>query len=192
VEPAKKTDQDQVEAVRDGDREAFADIVCANQRGLFFHALRLAAGDQELARDVVQKTFLAAWTHRAEFRGEASIRTWLYRIATNLGLNELRRAHRRREIGATPADSDAPVELGRVEAAAFEELATAEARRHLRGAAERLSPRQRSVVFLRLYEDLSFGEIAEVCEITTNAAKVSFHHGVQNIRRFLLEEGVAS
>ncbi len=154
-------------------------------------ALRMSRGDEQLAREVVQKTFLKAWTHRDGFRGEASFKTWVLRIAHNLCSNELRRAWRKREVNPT-GPSGEPAELGRVEPRAFDALAVSEARGHLREAVEALPARQRSVALLRIYQELSFAEVGEVIGITANNAKVSFHHAVKNIRRHLAERGVAA
>jgi len=170
-----------------GDREAFSVVVRRHQRSVFFTALRIGRGDEQFARDITQKTFLQAWTKRASFRGEASLKTWLLRIATNLSINESRRAWRHREV--VPDDPE-PV-LGSVEAKAFDALAVAEARGLLRDAVNDLSPRQRAVAVLRIYEDLSFADIAASCGITANNAKVNFHHAVRNIRRSLAAAGVS-
>jgi RNA polymerase sigma-70 factor, ECF subfamily len=170
-----------------GNRKAFSVLVRRHQRSIFFTALRVGRGDEQFARDITQKTFLKGWSKRATFRGEASVKTWLLRIATNLALNEMQRAWRHREV---VPDDDAPI-LGSVEAKAFDALATAEARGLLKEAVEALSPRQRAVAMLRIYEDLPFSDIATACGITANNAKVNFHHAVGNIRRSLAAAGVS-
>ena len=169
------------------DRAAFSSLIREHQRGVFFHALRLCRGDEQLARDVAQKTFLQAWKAREGFRGEASVRTWLLRIAHNLSLNELRRAHRRREFGQ---DDDA-TEFAEPGPSALELLDRARQRAELRDAVHELSPRQRDVVLLRLYQDLTFREIGEVLGITANNAKVHFHHATRNLRAQLARGGAA-
>lgn len=185
------TDGDAEErAAMAGDRDAFSRIVRRHQRSVFFTALRIGP-DEQFARDIAQKTFLQAWAKRESFRREASLKTWLLRITTNLALNELRRAWRHREfVPQDPEGEAAP--LGTVESRAFAALATAEARALLREAVAALSPRQRAVAVLRIYEDLSFADIAHACDITTNNAKVNFHHAVGNIRRSLAAAGVAA
>lgn len=156
---------------------------------MFLLALRMSRGDEQLAREVVQKTFLKAWTHRDGFRGEASFKTWVLRIAHNLCSNELRRAWRKRELVPVSTGPEPP-DLGSVEARAFDDLATAQARELLREAVHALPDRQRSVALLRIYEELSFRDVGDVCGITANNAKVSYHHAVRNIRRFLADKGV--
>jgi len=168
------------------DRAAFSAAVAEHQRGVFFHALRLTRGDEQLARDVTQRTFLKAWTARDGFRGDSSVKTWLYRIAHNLALNELRRAHRRREIGQ---DDDLP--SASVEPSTPADIDDARQRAALRDAVHALSPRQRDVTLLRLYGDLSFAEIAGVLGISANSAKVNYHHATRNLERRLARGGAA-
>lgn len=179
-------------ALQRGDRVLFAQLVQQHQRSVFFLAMRLSRGDEQLSRDMVQKSFLQAWSHRESFRGEASFKTWLLRIARNLTLNELSRAWRHRELLPDPTDGGSPAPLGHVEAQAFELLETDEKRVMLQEAVAALSRRQREVAILRLYHDLSFAEVAEICGITTNNAKVNFHHAVRGIKKFLATQGVAA
>lgn len=188
VTVAADPNTDLEQAALSGDRESFSQIVRLHQRSVFFTALRMARGDEQFARDIAQKTFLQAWTKRESFRGESSLKTWLLRITTNLALNELRRAWRHREV---VPDEDGERPLGVVGADAFDALAAAEARDMLRSAVETLAPRQRAVAVLRIYEDLSFADIASTCGITPNNAKVNFHHAVKNIRRSLATAGDA-
>ncbi len=189
MEPARTNAPEIIAAIRGGDREVFGRLVAEHGRSVFFVALRASRGDEQLARDVVQKTFLQAWIHRESFRGEASLKTWLLRIATNLCSNELRRAHRRREV--VPCDPNGePRELGTSEAIGFDRLEATRARELLASAIVALPPRQREVALLRIYQGLSFKEVAEVCGITANNAKVSFHNAVRAIRRRLAESGV--
>lgn len=180
------------DALHRGDRAVFATLVRKHQRSVFFLAMRLSRGDEELARDMVQKSFLKAWSHRESFRGEASFKSWLLRIAHNLVLNELSRAWRRRELALEPTDGGSPAPLGRVEAEALNDVQLEQQRALLQEAVASLSERQRAVAVFRLYHDLPFSEIAAICEITTNNAKVNFHHAVSNIRKFLSNEGVAA
>lgn len=153
-------------------------------------ALRTARGDEQLARDVVQRTFEQAWKKRASFRGEASAKTWLLTIATNLGRNELRRAWRHHET--VPEDGQESEAMGSSEPRALEQLEARQARSMLREAVDTLPDRQREVALLRLYEDLSFTEVGAACGISANNAKVNFHHAVKKIRSFLADRGVTA
>lgn len=186
-----KTEPELVEAIRHGDRDAFGALVREHQRSVFFLVLRMGRGDEQLARDVSQRAFMQAWAHRESFRGEASFKTWLLKIAANLCRNELRRAWRHREWVPTD-DAEEPREVGSVPPRALDQLVSTEARGLLRAAVDALPDRQRQVAMLRLYQDLSFAEVGDVCGITANNAKVNFHHAVRKLRDFLTARGVTT
>ena len=83
-----------VRRARDGDRDAFADLVAPHRAGLLAHCYRML-GSLPDAEDAMQEALLSAWSGLAGFEGRASVRTWLYRIVTNRCLNLLRAAGRR-------------------------------------------------------------------------------------------------
>lgn len=130
------------------------------------------------AEDVAQRALLRAYEKIATFRGDASFRTWLFRIAIHLSLNHLR--------GRDPAE---PLELH--DLAAFtsaldtQRLVAAELWRKVSVRLAELPPRQRLVVELRLFHELSFKEIADVAGSSEDAAKANFHHGVKRLRDVL-------
>ena len=93
---------------RSGDGQAFAELVGPHRRELHVHCYRML-GSFDDADDAVQETLLAAWRGLATFQGKASMRTWLYRVATNTCLNLLRTATRRPQMALTlPPASPAP------------------------------------------------------------------------------------
>ncbi|MEV5961840.1 sigma-70 family RNA polymerase sigma factor [Kribbella sp. NPDC051952] len=89
-----------LQRARAGDREAFAELVDPHRRELQVHCYRMLGSLQD-AEDALQETLLSAWVGLAGFEGRASVRTWLYRIATNRCLNVLR-SSARRPVAATP------------------------------------------------------------------------------------------
>ena len=100
---------------RAGDGDAFRELTDPHRRELHVHCYRMLGSFQD-AEDVLQDTLLAAWQGLAGFEGRASIRTWLYRIATNRCLNALRSASRRPAMAwANPAvEPPEPTHLGEV------------------------------------------------------------------------------
>jgi RNA polymerase sigma-70 factor (ECF subfamily) len=83
-----------------GDQQAFAQLTDGYQRELKLHCYRILGSTQD-AEDALQETFISAWQALANFEERASIRTWLYRIATNRCLNMLRAASRRPEVASS-------------------------------------------------------------------------------------------
>jgi RNA polymerase sigma-70 factor (TIGR02960 family) len=103
-----------LQRARAGDREAFTELVAPHRRELQAHCYRMLGSLQD-AEDMVQETLLAAWLGLDGFEGRSSVRTWLYRIATNRCLNHLRSASRRpRPAEPLPAPAPEPSRLGEV------------------------------------------------------------------------------
>lgn len=180
------------ERFRTGDRAAFAALVDRHQRGVYYLVWRYVRNDED-AKDVTQVAFVRAWMGAASFRAEASFRTWIYRIATNLALNWLRDRGRWRtsDIGraAHGADSDsadsAISELPCPAPTAPDLLEQAATASHLQAAVQQLPPKQRLVVDLRVQEGLSFKEVAQIAECSEDAAKANFHHALKRLRGLL-------
>ena len=106
---------DAISRARAGDSDAFRELIEPHRRELQVHCYRMLGGFQD-AEDVLQDTLLAAWQGLAAFEGRASIRTWLYRIATNRCLNALRSASRRpaKEWDVPGVEPPEPTRLGDV------------------------------------------------------------------------------
>ena len=126
--------------------------------------------------EVVQDTFVRAFSSFDSFRGESSLRTWLFTIARRLVLDR-RRAQRRRP--ATEPIDDVELASGFT---ALDSIVAAETEGQVREAVERLSPTQREVFTLRVGEGLSYKEIAEVVGTTEGAARVHYHNALRTIK----------
>src|SRR3954465_1073692 len=98
---AAGVDQAVLDRARTGDERAFRELTDPYRRELLVHCYRLL-GSLTDAEDLLQETLLAAWRGLAGFEERASVRTWLYRIATNRCLNALRAAGRRAATGPVP------------------------------------------------------------------------------------------
>jgi len=166
------SDRALVERAAAGDREAF-DLIVVRHRGSVFRLARLLVPQQHEAEDVLQQTFLAAWRSAGQFRGDASLRTWLLTITRHTALRA-RERRQREPIDDTPLD-----ELGR--AAGWggpdpEAMALASQRRDLLAAAfEALTPEDREVLTLRDLEGLSGEETAALLGVGLAAMKSRLH-----------------
>jgi RNA polymerase sigma-70 factor, ECF subfamily len=118
-------------------------------------------GSYETARDVVQEAFAQALRDRKQFRGEGSLAAWVWRIAFRLALRS--RSNGRRELTLSELVEVAPL--------------PSEARDpQLAKALKRLSPQRRLIVFLRYFADLSYTEIASLCEISEGTVAATLAH----------------
>ena len=170
-------DRDLIVAFHEGQRTAFDQIVRRHQRGMWHLVRRYVKSDAD-ASDVVQQAFVRAFRGLGSFRGAASVRSWLYRIAINCALSWLR-DHRRE----TPTEiaEDALVEQHQAPA----RIEGNELNVRLREAISQLPPKQKMVLELRVFDDLSFKEVSELADCSENTAKVNFHYAVKKLRDIL-------
>lgn len=180
-DPVKPDDFSLVRGTLAGRRDDYGVLVERHQKALYRFVLQ-QLGDRHAADEVVQMTFVRAYANLSRFRGEASFKTWLHRVALNLCRDRGRAERRRAEI---PIE-DAPKRALRTEPS-LEDVV-------LGGSLERritaLPDRQRSVLSLRIWSDLSFQEIGRVTGTSENSAKVSYHHAIRRLRQWL-EEGIS-
>lgn len=138
-------------------------------------------GERDSAEEVVQDTFVRAFSSLDTFRGDSSLRTWLFTIARRLVVDRRRALRRRRDVGSLE-DVDAATEY-----TALDGLIASEAKRKVWGAVGKLSPTQREVFLLRVNEGLSYKEIAEVAGTTEGAARVHYHNALRTVKENLNE-----
>ena len=148
-----------VEQAQAGDRDAFAALVQRHQQrlgGFLYHLI----GDRDLALDLTQDTFVRAYTALGGTRPGLALRPWLFRIATNLAYDVLRR---KRRISWLP--------LGAAEGRAGEDAAPVEEQELVRLALRRLRPEEQVVLVLCGIEDHSYAEAAGTLQTTPDAVR---------------------
>jgi len=177
VEPAPAEDEAAlIRGTLAGRRADFDVLVERYQKALYAFAYRFVH-DHDQAADIVQTTFLQAYTHLAQFSGRSSFKTWLHQIA----LNQCRQAHRSRHHQDVSLDDVPEARLAAVPNDA------PGAKGLLQRLIARLPLRQREVLTLRVFSDLPFKEIARVEGMTENSAKVNYHHAITRLRRWMRE-----
>lgn len=169
-------DRQCIEAILKGDTGRYSELVKKYQRFVYYMALRMLRNPED-ADEVTQKAFLKAYRALSGFRFESSFKTWLTTIALNLCRSELMRA--KREIVELPANlADPGFEKKNEEEAAEHQKA------YLNKLLDRLPPRQREVVTLRIYQELPFKEIAGLLKSNETAVKVNFHHAMVSLKEW--------
>ena len=170
-----------VDRARQGDRNAFGDLVRLHQHEVFTLAVRLVA-DRTVAADVAQDAFIRAWRALPKFRGDAAFATWLHRITVNAAWSQRRRAAARPvsqldEALAVP-DTDPlrqPERVGEV----------ADLRQALGDAIGALPIGMRAVVVLKDIYGWSHDDVARALGISETAAKVRLHRAHLRLREML-------
>jgi RNA polymerase sigma-70 factor, ECF subfamily len=173
-----RDDLDLVRGTLEGRREDFVVLVerhqCALQRFVEQHL-----GDRAAADEIVQMTFVQAYTRLASFRAQASFKTWLYSVALNLCRDRARSEKRRAAVPIEDALEMMPATQPSLE----EVVVGATVQRRVAA----LPDRQRSVLSLRIWGDLSFRDIGSLLGISENSAKVSYHHAIRRLKHWLVE-----
>ena len=163
-----------------GDLEAFEALFARHARAVVNFAFRFVR-NRDVAEELAQEVFLKVHDAARSYRPEARFTTWLYRIATNVCLNEVRRPYFRAVhetldsvLSADPDGKPMPLaDRGNAgPAAGLERQAIALA---LRRALEQLPEKQRLAFILNKYQELSYGEVAEVMKISEKAVKSLIH-----------------
>ena len=168
------TDLELVEKVRGGERKAFSELVKRHQRGLLRMSLRFVK-DIDNAEDVVQESFIKAFQKLNSFEGRSSFKSWLYQITVNTARNKLR------ENKHVTTDLE-DVQLG-VNAVAESSLVQVAVAKMLQAEVDKLPFKQKTALVLRVYEDLSFNEIADIMECPYDTAKANYRHAVMKLKQ---------
>jgi len=185
------TDAEIMLRVRDGEDAGF-DILIEKYRKAMINFMYRMVHNQAVAEELAQEVFLRVYRSRATYRAEAKFTTWLYRIATNLGVNHARDTKYERaaqnvyldqpdpETGTTPdvADSTASVE---------EDLVRDERMRAIRKHVMALPERQRTAVLMHKYQGLDYKEIGQVLKLSESATKSLLFRAYQTLRESLKE-----
>ena len=178
-----------IERARAGDTRAFEDLARREERALYRHALRIV-GTTSDAEDIVQDALFSAWRSIASFQG-LSFRAWLFRIATNRALDQLRSRKRRPELPLDPPDDD---EVTWAEPVApgpdLTQLAgDREALAAVETALGALPAEQRTALLLRDVEGFAYEEIAVITSVEIGTVKSRIHRGRLAVRNTLIARG---
>jgi RNA polymerase sigma-70 factor (ECF subfamily) len=183
VTVANPTDADLVAASLAGDRAAFDVIVERHRRHVYLLCYRFV-GNHEDASDLAQDVFVRAFRSLRTFKGQASLGTWLYRIAVNVSLNKVGE----RKLRAVPVDSLVAADDRRTmsrDESPSDAVLRGERAEQVRAAIARLPKKQRATLILRVYHELPHEEIAGVLGSSVGAVKANFFHALNNLKKLL-------
>ncbi len=190
-----------VTRARAGDGEAFRALVVRYQRKVYAVALGIVK-DPDLAWDVAQDAFVRVHTHLGEFKGESAFSTWVFRIATHLGIDAVRRERTKSKQDVDDADELAVAEGGEgILATALgtnpqETALRRELRDKMTEALAQIPEKHRTILVLREVEGLSYEELAERLGINKGTVMSRLFHARKKmqalLRRYVGIEGAAA
>lgn len=160
---------------QEGRTEAFEVLVRRHRTPVYRTALRLT-GDAHLADDVAQDAFIAAWESLKLFRADSSFATWIYRIVVNRARNS-QRGRRDQPVEELPEGGHHP--------GADAEAISREGSQRVLSAIMELAFEQRAALVLRLFEELTYEEIAEILSTTPDAVRGRLHRARRQLAKSL-------
>lgn len=152
---------------------AFTQLLRKYSPVLYQHIYRLT-GNHEDTDDVLQLTFIKAWKGLKNFRGDAQMYTWLYRIATNEALTFLRQRKSKKTIdlkSASDRSGDTWVDGNKLQ-------------QQLQQAIDTLPAKQKQVFIMRYFDEMPYESMEEIVGTSQGALKASYHHAVKKIVQF--------
>ncbi len=180
----EETDRDWVVRTLEGDQEAFEAIVRNYQRRVYAVALRMTR-QHEVADDIVQETFLRAYTRLHRFELGRPLAPWLTRIAVNLAINHLTSRVKREQPLEDEKSGDRIRVADENSPNPLKSLLSAEFARALTLAVEKLPPEQKAVFVLRVNEEMCYDEIAESLGISAGTVMSRLYRARVKLKEML-------
>jgi RNA polymerase sigma-70 factor (ECF subfamily) len=162
-------------------REAgFTAIIKKYQTKLYWHIRRMVV-DHDDTNDVLQNVFIKVWNGLDNFREDARLFTWLYRIATNESLSFLDQKKRKAAVSLSDVEEGLSNTIK-----ADKDFDSKKLEWKLQLAIQQLPEKQRLVFNMRYYDEMPYEEMSQVLETSEGALKASYHHAVKKIEDFIL------
>jgi RNA polymerase sigma factor (sigma-70 family) len=160
--------------------KAFTAIVKKYQEKLYWHIRRMLV-DHEDTNDVLQNVFIRVWNGLENFREDAQLYTWLYRIATNESLTFIEQQKKKASVSLDAVESSISNKIK-----ADKHFDPNKLEWKLQVAIQQLPEKQRVVFNLRYYDEMPYEEMSRILETSEGALKASYHHAVKKIEDYIL------
>lgn len=161
-------------------REAFGELIRLYSESLYRQIRRMVINHDD-ANDLLQNTFMKAWSSIENFRGDARLSTWLYKIAINESISWLERERKRLNLSLDDQESALINSIEADEWFDGDELV-----KKLREAVATLPEKQRLVFNMKYYDDMKYEDMSSILGTSVGALKASYHLAVKKIEQFLL------
>ncbi|CEN37380.1 RNA polymerase sigma factor [Capnocytophaga cynodegmi] len=159
--------------------KAFENLVDTYQRRLYWHIRRIVISHED-TDDVLQETFIKIFRNIDKFRGESSLFSWVYRIATNQALDFLKKKANERNYSIEDLQYDRSIHLETDVYFEGDEIQI-----KFQKAIATLPEKQQLVFNMKYFEELKYEQISQILDTSVGALKASYHHAVQKIKNYL-------
>lgn len=161
-------------------RDAFNVVIQTYSQPVYWQIRKMVVSHDD-ANDIVQNVFIKAWNNLQNFRGDAKLSTWLFKIAVNESINFINKEKQRLQLGEEADDSFL---LESLEADPY--FDGDKLHLELQEAIAKLPEKQRLVFNMRYFDDMKYEEISDILGTSVGALKASYHHAVKKISEYLL------
>ena len=165
--------------VSHGDEEAFRELYNLTHKSVFFYLYRLLR-DRDMAEDILIEVFTEVWNGVKNYEGRSKVKTWIFGIARNLGIKELRKRKIHEKINDYPHLSDGTMP----------DAESTDRKRILKDAMSRISYKHRRALDLVFFHGMNYQEISEVLNIPVNTVKTRVFYAKDALRNTLTQMGV--
>lgn len=179
--------KEKIKQVKKGDQAAFEDVVTFYQHKIYQHCYRMLGNAHE-AEDIAQEAFIRAYTNIDSYDITRKFSTWLYRIATNLTIDRIRKRKPDYYLDAEIKGADGLTMYAQLESdnpLPEEEVEELELKSYIRKEISELPPKYRSIITLRYLEEFSLQEISDILDIPMGTVKTRIHRGREALRKKL-------
>lgn len=183
----KQIIEGKIKQVKKGDQAAYSDIVQYYQDRIYQHCYRML-GNRHEAEDIAQEAFIRAYINIDSFDERRNFSTWLYRIATNLTIDRLRKRKPDYYLDAEISGTEGLTMYSQLSSSnplPVEEVESLELNRYIHQKISELPPKYRSIIVLRYLEEFSLQEISEILNIPIGTVKTRIHRGREALRKKL-------
>jgi len=180
-----------IQRVLGGDRDAFGDLVLANQKNVYNLALKMTKNEED-ALDLSQEAFLKAYSQLDSFRGECRFSVWLYRMTYNLCIDFLRKKPKSAVISLSlqDDDSDSPqLEIPDIRSLPEDSVIRGEMRKAIAESINELGLKHREILVMREINEMSYIEIADTLNLSEGTVKSRLARARERLANILVEKG---
>ncbi|MCM1005011.1 MAG: sigma-70 family RNA polymerase sigma factor [Prevotella sp.] len=163
-------------------RQAFNRLMQAYGEQIYWQIRKMVVSHED-ADDLLQNTFLKAWNNLHNFRGDAKLSTWLYKIAVNESINFLNKERKNQAVRSDTEDENDSFLIRNLQADEY--FDGDELQIQLQQAIASLPEKQRLVFNMRYFDDMKYEQISEILGTSVGALKANYHHAVKKIEEYI-------
>jgi len=177
-----------IDQILQGDTDSFAQLVETYQDKVYSLCLRMV-GDREDARDLAQEAFVKAWRGLKFYKHEAAFSTWLYRLTSNVCIDFLRQKKRKSALSLTSQEEEEQIDIPDPSPQPEELVLQQQRKEAVADAMSQLEDEFRLVLTLRVVQERSYEEIAEIMDLKVGTVKSRLARAREKLRKILLKTG---